>query len=208
MMIGKLFGTARALKNQLEVYQPLKGNLALGYDGVFPASALITRQELMRVLGEGSIVRMYGDRTDWLKFYLDGKTLWVAVSPIGVTVNYRSLLTKGLLTGGKIVTIDGKRYKVRALTGTGGSASEWERLLYRVAASSVIQPADRWDTIPDASLTVSAYDNRTYIYSISPDLVGSNVLLRGKNLINVVFNIADNATYSDIGWRPVLELIP
>lgn len=206
MMIGKLFGTAPVLKKQLEVYQPKFGDLNLGYDGAFPSTALVSRQTLMGMVGATDIVRMYGHTADWLKFYLNGKTLWVASSPVGVTTHYNNLMARGLLTGTRTVTIDGKVYKVRALTGGNGNASEWNRLLYRIAAGSPIPTADRWAEIPAVSLT-AASDGKTYIYSISPDLVGSNVSLRGKDTIQAEFSIGPTNTYSDIGWRPVLELI-
>lgn len=209
MMIGKLFGAAAVLKKQTEIYQPKFGSLTLGYDGAFPSTALVDRQTLMGMLGETGIVRMYGQSADWLKFYLDGKTLWVASSPIGVNTNYNSLKNKLLFSGTRIITIANKRYKVRALSGLNNSTSEWNKLMYRVAADSPIAPADRWANYTTLALTQAAAGNGgTAIYSISPELnISNRVILRGRTTIAAEYGIGTTESFSDIGWRPVLELI-
>ncbi len=206
MMIGKLFGTAPVLKKQLEIYQPKFGDLNLGYDGVVNSRQFITRTALMAQIGELGIVRMYGYNADWFKFYLGGKTLMVAASPIGITTSYNGLNSKGLMQGQRTVTVLGKQYKTRSLTGANGNLSEWNRLMYRIATGSPIAAGDRWDTIDPGQLTKTA-DGKTAIWSISPDPVGVNVSLRGRYTVMDEFTINTNAGYSDVGWRPVLELI-
>lgn len=81
--------------------------------------------------------------------------------------------------------------------------------MYRVAADSPIDPADRWANYTTLALTQAATGNGgTAIYSISPELNTANrVILRGRTTIAAEFGIGTTETYSDIGWRPVLELI-
>ena len=134
------------------------------YYGEVPASEFFTGDELSTLLGvtEGEL---QNSDTDWFKFSLHGKVLFIPKMTIRHSVSWDYLYSKGLVYGTddigiaptgtptnqlKIVTKNGFNYKVRLLRGTSiephngtyGTylaiiqGSEWNELMYRVSSAN------------------------------------------------------------------------
>ncbi len=149
-----------------QAYEPpystlVAGNVTAGFYGEVPAADFITGGDLATAVGL-SAGTLQHDTTPWLKFALDGKTLYIPQKPIRYNLSWGSIYQAGVVYGidgfgsnpsgtsvdqGKTVTIGGQTYRVRLLRGasvdptttdptgydvTASHGSEWNRLLYPV----------------------------------------------------------------------------
>lgn len=210
------------------------GTLTAGYYGLVTSSEFITGDALASYIGLTGGVSQ-NSSTDWMKFSLDSKTLYVSQKPVRNTVNWDMINKAGGWDGLKIVTIGGRNFKIRALKGTSkygvstgefdGPAtvgSEWNRLIYHVSgkpfntasntyASEGITEGD-WAKYSEAQLGNSV---TTGSYNLCPDPSSNNngkgyyVCRGGSGTLDISFSGYHQYLHVNAkwGWRPCLELI-
>jgi hypothetical protein len=159
----------------------------------------------------------------WLKFALDGKTLFIAKKPYRSSLSWGNLDAANIVMGGKTITINGLTYKVRLIKGAnanptpvgtqlydpaGTENSEWNRLMYAVSAND---PTGRlWASYTDADLAINvstSYNGRATWCQESSSTVTTDRVHRGSKGVTY-FNHESSAFNSTVyGWRPVLELV-
>ncbi len=204
-----------------------------GFFGEVPNTELITPVNLATQLGltQGTAQNL---DTPWLKFYLDGRILYVAKKTIRHTISYDHLRDLGLVDGSKIIIINGLQYRVGLLSGiddgyTGAvgveynapyaARSEWTRLMYNVASDTGIttdrqkqgQIGDNWVEYPQDSstngLNTSAGNGRfSWTKEINP-ANSTQAVGRGNSSLTHIYPAASSYAPASYGWRPRLELV-
>lgn len=173
------------------------GNMNLGYMGIVPT--VITPQDLAALCGI-TVGTLLNNSTPWLGFTLNGKGLFIPQKPIRNYISWNQLNALGLIEG-KIVVIDGVRYKVRVFTPRSGT-NEWENLMYKVAATGT----HTWANYSDATLVLSG--NLAGQNSFTQETSGSNNYIgRGSQGATYVDTLDKASGTQFRGWRPVLELV-
>ncbi len=203
-----------------------------GFFGEVDGTELITMSDLTSQLGvtQGTAQNL---TTPWLKFYLDGRILFVAKKNIRHSISYNHLRDLNLVDGSKVITIGDLQYRVGLLSGidagyTGAVVSgynqpytmhsEWTHLMYNVSAevsNSTFhkqgQIGDNWVNYPQDDTTnglnITAGNGR---HSWSRELNPANtsqVIGRGNASVAYVSPYASSDVNSIRGWRPMLELI-
>lgn len=198
-----------------------------------PNNELITMSNLTTQLGVTQGTDQNLD-TPWLKFYLDGRIIYVAKKTIRHSISYDHLSDLGLVNGSKVITIDNLQYRVGLLGGidddyTGAVTddynqpwtmrSEWTRLMYNVASDDGIttvaqkqgQIGDNWISYPQDNstngLNISAGDGCfSWTKEINP-ANSSQAVTRGGSSVADVDSDASSDAGSYVGWRPMLELV-
>ncbi len=202
------------------------GTYEHGYYGEVPASDFITGNQLINLTGL-VVGAPINSNTNWLKFSLDNKTLYVTKLPILNFVAYQDLELKDLVLGNRQLIIKNSVFKVRLLkglpTGTYSSqtgydlpstyGSEWNRLMYHVSASpnngtmtsEGIAVGD-WAQFSNGELGLNS--NQTPA-TICQEKVGSaNYISRSTtNNLSYIATGGISGRYTNLGWRPVLELV-
>lgn len=159
----------------------------------------------------------------WLKFLIDGKTIYISKLIVNTAITWHELNDKGLVYGERIVWIDEIGHSVRLIRGTstdpnylergfgleGNFASEWDRCFYQLIRDSEYIPED--------------FKN-PYAYYTQADFMGMNDLEYETICMETSSRDRENGMYRgyrdvafsamDIGkhrkelydgWRPVLE---
>lgn len=204
-----------------------------GFFGEVPNSELITMSELTSQLGvtQGGAQNL---TSPWLKFYLDGRILFVAKKNIRYSISYDHLRDLNLVDGSKIITIGGLQYKVGLLGGidddyTGAVTdgfnqpftmrSEWTRLMYNVASDEGVstsyqkqgQIGDNWieyplDNSADGLNFSAGYGRYSWCKELNPTN-STQAVHRGYPSVASVNPRSSSYSATNGGWRPVLELI-
>lgn len=196
--------------------------------GEVSASGFITGDALASAIGLTAGTAQHTDEP-WLKFELDGKTLYVAKKPYRYNLSWNSIHARGAVFGTRTVVINGLTYKVRLLRGAdvdptpapsgynpvGTSASEWDRLIYNVhngvhTRANNTTPPGHWPLYSDVDLVVhntGGKGSRSWCQETRVTATGQRVRRGGLGVSYVDFVSASTAV-SDHGWRPVLELVP
>jgi hypothetical protein len=161
----------------------LKGGTSrFGYFGTVPMATLFPTRPLERIVGL-SAGNSVNTSTDWLKFIVGGKTLYIPKKPIRSSVAWADLYALGLVYGApgngaapsgqpvdqdKKIVVAGNKYEVRLMTGAEADPtafpinqtdpattqnSEWSRLIYRVWESD--PTATFWEKFTDSDLGVN-----------------------------------------------------
>lgn len=206
------------------------GTMTAGYYGLVPTADFIDGATLAGVCGltDGTL---QNSTTDWMKFSLDGKTLFVPQKNIRHSISWASLNTATLIFGSKIITILGNSYKVRLFKGcppglvkSGNEngwdtistvGSEWNRLMYHVAgkpfsdssntlASEGITVGD-WATYSETVLNVTGSGSTSWCQETH---AGNSLYQLFRGGLGVARNNGISRTTTiGCGWRPVLEPI-
>lgn len=151
----------------------------------------------------------------WLSFRLtNGKLLHVSQMPIRTNFCWNDLLAADLLTGNRQITTDGKRYKIRLMTGSVDglgrvAGGEWDELMYAVAAS---RPATYKGPIlanyTNAQLGLQLAEGASNYCQETSKANGENndycVTRAYYDLTQFTFSTKSVAN-TNAGWRPVLE---
>ncbi len=203
-----------------------------GFFGEVPNSHLISPVNLPGQLGvtEGTA---QNTGTPWLKFYLDGRILYVTKKTIRHSISYVHLRDKGLVDGSKIINIAGRRYKVGLLSGIdddyGGTVipgfnqpytmrSEWTRLMYNVSAEvndaryhKQGQIGDNWVSYPQDNsangLNITAGNGATEWTRGLDSIDLTQAVNRGYYSVSHMSYTNSSLKRTYEGWRPMLELI-
>lgn len=198
----------------------LAGTMDHGWFGEVSASDFITGPNLAKAVGMGL---PFPNPSDWLKFALNGKVLYVAMKVLSIRISWAQLNNAGLVFGQKTVVVNNETYKVRLLKGCGPvvnyyqytgfdvaitHGSEWNRLMYHVAGKPFGSASDILTSEGIAEGDWAQYTKdqlETTTGSICQEADHANCYQRALSHLHY-FPKTDLA-YSS-GWRPVLELVP
>lgn len=198
-----------------------------GFLGEVPARELISGNALASAIVLTAGIAQHTNEP-WLKFNLDGKTLYVAKKSYRHSISWDQIHARGAVFGTRTVTINGDTYKVRLLTGAdtnptpvttgyssiGTSNSEWERLIYAVhngvhTNTSNRTPPGAWPLYSDADLLVYnsyGHGNCSWTQETGTANVGQRVFRGGAGVTYFALQSSSNV-HTQMGWRPVLELV-
>ena len=152
----------------------------------------------------------YGINSDagWLKFYDQGKVLFVAKKPFRMAISWVDINNKNLVTGDEWYARDGYVYWVWLLSGgyhSPGTGSEWNRLIYRIHKDEPEdQEGDNWATLGDADIVVGSGNGRE---TWCQEQDGLYITVRGSSGLSDFLYVHQSNDSSAYGWRPVLELV-
>lgn len=148
----------------------------------------------------------------FLKFLRDGKIRYVATKPFRHSVSWNQLNAIGLVSGSKVVSIDGQSYRVRLLTGGNGNPSsaaggEWDELIYAVCSGrpgSYTGP--RLAELSVATLYIGEGSTiRSTICQETQNGVPGNCIRRGRDNTQYYAGLPKTDNGNTVLWRPVLE---
>jgi hypothetical protein len=186
-------GTGPGNNKILFSYSKGEGLLA-GYYGRIDYTNLINGSDLATAIGLTAGAAM-NDTVDWLKFYLDGKVLFIPQKPFRYGLAWKSLYDIGCVYGddtignnlpsgystlqNKKVTIGDWQFRVRLMdvinnppnTTIATDQSEWDRLFYSIVAAQVtgqqVDGTTKWDSFAVADLGLTG-TNGIWTHSRSP----------------------------------------
>lgn len=210
------------------VTTPIAGNSTYGFYGEVTHEELINGECLAALIGLTSGTAQHSTES-WLKFALDGKTLFVAKKTFRHSISWNHINNVNAVYGDRTVSINGVNYKVRLLrTGTEDPmdgyngdylhGSEWNKLMLPIHEQAedgswaykdnVEANVPYWGIdYTDADLmTRSTHGNGSY--SWCQETYSSYRVYRGNNGVSGSDSIAPTYSYAGGGWRPVLELVP
>lgn len=166
----------------------IAGTPGAGFYGEVPVSELITGTALASAIGLTAGTAQHSNEP-WLKFNLDGRTLFVAKKPYRHSISWNHISTANAVYGSRTIEINGETYKVRLLKGSatdpyvggdgadlvGTHGSEWNRLFYPLIPNPVNKPSypisgeglvyGAWMDYTETELVmVSAAGNGNYSY--------------------------------------------
>lgn len=167
---------------------------------------IITGNNLYSLLGLTVGTSVVTDDITWLKFISkDGKEILIADRNIKHSISYSQLESVGIVKTipsgyypeqqGKIITIGGKQYKCRLLTGgnanpaSSGAGSEWDRFIVGLVPSN---NDSNWNNI---------YSWCQEVHSS----FASYRVIRGSSAVSSFSRTTSTGTSSNFGVRPVLE---
>lgn len=197
--------------------------------GEVPTSEFITGDVLATEIGLTAGTAQFTNEP-WLHFELDGKTLYVAKKPLRHSISWNNINAQGVVFGTRTIELNGETFKVRLLTGAdtdptsatsgsydpaGTSDSEWNRLLYAVhngvhTNSQNTTPPGYWPLYSDIDLVVHSTGgngSRSWCQETNASSTGSRVYRGQRGVSYFAFNSTSRVA-PDLGWRPVLELVP
>ncbi len=205
---------------------PIAGNATYGFFGEVHPDALLNGVMLAKTLGL-TVGTIQNTDAPWLKFALDGKTLFVAKKSLRYAISWNNINAVNAVYGDKIISIKGFNYKVRLMmTGmadpmnsSSGSVlhgSEWNKLMLPIH----IEAKDKSWAYPnnvEAEIPYWGIDYTDEDLQCGGSLKGraswcqeaytSNRLSRGGGGVSYSYHHTPSYSYDYIGWRPVLELV-
>jgi N-acetylneuraminic acid mutarotase len=206
-------GYTGAVNREVWVYAPaIAGEVSptAPFQGEVLATNLITGSALATAVGlsDGTLMN---DTTPWLKFIIDGKTLYMPKKAIRNNVAWAALDALGCVFGTKVITIAGKQYKVRLMTGSTADpgtvgGGEYDNLYARV---TTYYTGIRWAsyTAADVGWTgTNGNGDMTLVQEVYA--VSGGHIARGYSGFMGVWYQPNNDINTGHGWRPILELVP
>lgn len=197
------------------------------FQGEVGGSALITYPELRiatKMTSEAIPPRSNVDGS-WLKFLIDGKTIYISKLIVNSAVTWHGLNDKGLVYGETIAWIDDVGYKVRLIRGTskdpnylergygleGNLASEWDRCFYQLVRDSEYIPEEMKNPnalyFQDDFMGMNDLSYETICMETS-SVDRENGMYRGyRDVAFSAMDIGKSRKQPYDGWRPVLELL-
>lgn len=186
------------------------GDLDFGYFGFVSAVELITGDALALDIGLSVGTAQFSD-AGWFKWAYNQKILFVAKKSFRHSISWDQIHAIGAVFGTKTVSIGGKTYKVRLLTGgngqpASGAGGEWNMIMYGVHQNHL----PPWDYYNDQDLqTHNSHGNGSYSWCQETSSANaSHRVVRGHGGVSIFGTYTSSVTLADIGWRPVLELVP
>ncbi len=212
----------------------IAGDMHSGFYGEVPVSDFFNGDQIASAIGL-TAGTAYNRDEPWLKFNLDGKTLFVAKKPYRHSLSWNQINAVNAVYGNRTVTHHGDEYIVRLLKtsltdpfdASSGydteptHGSEWNRLMYPICAPT---GNSTYDNITDPSFpgfnTWANYDQGTDLLLLSTagngsyswcqethSMNASQRASRGHNWVSRVVPFTSSSAASNGGWRPCLELI-
>ena len=143
-----------------------------------------------------------GDIT-WLKFSSNNKTLFVADRNINTSISWDYIQAQDCVRG-KVITISGKEYLCRLLT---GSEHYWTGSL---PTANTSYAGGEWDNLIVNFTPLEADSHWTGIYSWCQEVHSFALtyrVFRGSNTVSNFSNTTSSYVNTYTGWRPVLEVL-
>lgn len=223
---GLLTATALATRTGPGPQKLIAGGHTEGFYGTVSSNDFITGDDLANSIGLTAGTAQ-NSTVNWLKFNLDGKTLFVPEKTIRYNLSWNHIRDRGAVYGDTTVTIQGDTYKVRLLKGaatdpiSGGNntqdpeqswGSEWNRLFYPLVPNPINTPTHpvsqegirygEWTNYTEAQL-----DLGSSLDSWCQESNGTSRVRRGGTGVSR-FGFSSASTVSGFyGWRPCLELV-
>lgn len=211
------------------------GTKSAGYYGLVPATNLITGQMLSQQIGLTSGSSVNNDQ-GWLKFSIDGKTIFVAKKAFRYDLSWDHINATGSALGTRNITISGLTYKVRLIRGARNNpadhntletndrdaiGSEWNRLMLPIHIGAMnnswAYPQYVESYVPDWGVRFTNqdlgvdlnYDFGAYTWCQETiyQSVASRVFRGGPEITLPSYNMDSSNATVNCGWRPVLELV-
>jgi hypothetical protein len=220
MLESLLFG-----KKKTSPYDKIiAGDATMGYYGFVPPDDFITGSALATAIGltAGNI---QFDQEGWLKFAYNGKQLLVAKKPFRNSLSWQHIYQTGSVYGddtvgkypsgsqklqNRIVTIQGKQYRVRLLRGavsdpahsTSAPGRELQDLFFKVLAVK----SGPWEsfTMADVGQTASSLGKWAWVTETASNLTTARLFMTENAGLSMEYATANSSAFA---WRPVLELI-
>lgn len=175
------------------------------FKGEIPQSSFITLTDLQTATGYSGGTALNPD-TPWMMIVENGKTCYFPKTPFVSTMTREQLNAAGVVDGSKVITIAGKQYKVRLMTGrdtavNNTSGGEWLRWITALTDGT-------WAVYTNAALGGPYPTNggMTHVWDRHGD--GNWALSGYPGMLGAWYQPAGSAADPAYGWRPVLELIP
>lgn len=190
----------------------LTGNKTLGYFGEMTPAELIASPSLGTLCGYNEGLAMPTGNA-WLKCIDNGKVLYISKTPMRNETTAGNLNIAGILHG-KEITLLGRRFKVRVLTGGDAdpaavAGGEWSRLMYGLCSTRPAGFTPVLANFSEATLGMNNNRNGSANWCQEKHTASGYYTIRGHAGVQSFAggqNIGSNAFV--FGWRPVLELIP
>lgn len=150
----------------------------------------------------------------FMKFARKGKELFVATRPLRSSISWNQLNAINVITGNKVVEINGVSYKVRLLTGGNGDPSsaaggEWNELMYAVCSgrpASYVGP--KLAELSETTLWIGDGSNiRSTLCQETQGGVPANCIRRGRDNTQYYAGLPKTDNGTTVYWRPVLERV-
>lgn len=190
----------------------IAGDDQLGWYGEVPVTDLITGPDLATILGL-TLGTSQNPNAPWLKFAYQGKILFIAKQTYRHSISMDAFLNAQIAAGNRTLTIKGRTYKIRLMTGTDGAGElapggEWNALMYRVAAGAQIPAEDKWANYTTSEMSYGSGGNGyiTWCREVRVS-AGSIYATRGNGSITAIHGYTKATATFQYGWRPVLELV-
>ena len=207
---------------------PIAGDVNYGFFGEVYCEDLINGEYLATRLRLTGGTAQHTD-APWLKFTLDGKTLFVAKKTLRHSISWDQINNVDAVYGCRTIDIKGHTYKVRLLktgtedpmsstSGTVLHGSEWNRLMLpiheKAKGGSWAYPNNVKDGTPywgidytdEDLLTHNSFGNGSYSWC-QESSSSSHRLFRGNYGVSYSFGNSSSSAHALSGWRPVLELV-
>lgn len=167
------------------------------------------------------------DKMQWVEVNEGGKKYLVCDRVMLTSISWDDLNAQSLIFG-KNITIDGQLYKIRALTAgsnyrsgtdaySGGTptTNEWDKWITNESAlvglpTPIASDLDSTRNATDKNGVHNQKWNWLGVYSWGQETYtgnSSNRALRGFNSARLWVSFTSSYRFSDIGWRPVLEVL-
>ena len=234
-MIIKGAGNNKPIKSVISHDGVIPTFYNVDYYGEVSASDFFTGDELSTLLGVTQGTLQNSD-TDWFKFGLHGKILFIPKMAIRHSISWDYLYSKGLVYGTddnglaptgtptnqlRIVSKNGFNYKVRLIRGSSidphngtygvnlviTQGSEWNELMYRVSNANPNGTSENFAMYTDVQLNINSGNGRYTLCQEQYEVGGIYRVIRGLSPVgHLYYSSSSNAGYYR-GWRPILELI-
>lgn len=201
------------------------GDTTLGYYGVVSQASFITGSALAAGIGLTEGVD-YNTDVGWLKFASYGKVLFIPQKSLRHSLSWISIYNCGAVYGidgygrlnpgtpvtqNRTVTIAGRTYRVRLMTGAtsdpiGTSGGEWNRLLYPLINGT-------WESNSPTSFYGVSSSTDSGSCTLCQEGGPANATITSTQIVRrgftdyTTFGTSVMTTTGNRGWRPVLELI-
>lgn len=190
------------------------GDHRTGFYGEVDQSEVISFADLTQWAGvtEGTA---HNQDQPWLKFNMDGSTLFVAKRTIRHSISHDTLANAGVVYGGPeaqiLTTAHGDQFRVRLLTGlvnpeTYAAGGEWNRLIYPVHVDD--PTGQEWGVnYTNEDLNVGVGDGRACWVQETHPTNPANRVGRGSSSVEFLNSVTSSHTSAFFGWRPILEYL-
>lgn len=202
-----------------------------GFYGELPVTELISGDALASAIGLTAGIAQHSNEP-WLKFNLDGRTLFVAKKPYRYNISWGQLNAANAVYGSRTIEINGDTFKVRLLKGSatdphvgvGGTAydpvgaygSEWNRLLYPLIPDPSSRPSfpltgegllyGEWANYTETELVLILAGGNGRLQWCQ-ESQGTNRVARGSFGVSGLHLVPASYVDANCGWRPCLELV-
>lgn len=165
---------------------------------------------------------LHNEGSGWLRFIMDGVELIVAKKTIRHSIRWDAINSANCVYGNKSITINGKLYKVRLLTGAdenptplgngyylkGTHNSEFSRLFYPLVKDDTRLPSiNPLAPYTQVELSMSSGNGRATWCQETSTSSASQRVIRGSTASSNFTTHTSSFSTAYYGWRACLELI-